>query len=240
MLGHLKTGGKETRKFCIEFLGRLISQQWNPTYKRVVWELASELPFAPTSFIRSIYLELVDGLTTHVSTKLFWSTFLDAYYTLSKDKWSNVVIKFWTVSPNIYKKIRFEDSKNKERIINILRDNEKLKPFIREHAEKSYQDIMNMDSITVSMRSQAQEEEKKLIEHEKDIGEKDKFEVYKDHKLLSNGMKGYGMEYSKSSKWFLESKSTVPKSHSQAKFKKSLKKKKATKSGASRRTKINN
>ena len=55
------------------------------------------------------------------------------------------------------------DSKNKERIVNIVKgiiENDKIKPFIREYAEKSYEKIMSVDVLSVSERSEKEEEEK--------------------------------------------------------------------------------
>ena len=39
-------------------------------------------------------------------------------------------------------------------------ENDKIKPFIREYAEKSYEKIMSLDVLSVSERSEKEEEEK--------------------------------------------------------------------------------
>ena len=105
-----------------------------------------------------------------------------------------------------------------------------FKPSIKEHAEKCYEKIATMGVISGTMKTLRIEEEKKMMEHEKDIGERDKLEFYKDKKLLHNGMKGYGMDYGNTnSNYFIGSKSSFPKTSSQAKIKKTTKKKKVAK-----------
>lgn len=101
---------------------------------------------------------------------------------------------------------------------------------MKEQAAKCYEKIASMGIVSGAMKTLRIEEEKKMMEHEKDIWERDKLEFYKEKKLLHNGIKGYGMDYGNiNSQCFIESKSSFPKSASQAKIKKTVKKKKVVK-----------
>lgn len=111
VLNHLRKDGKETRKSCIVFLWKLIPLNTSYGFRRDICDLSTSLPYATSSFTRWIYLEFLSEVQKYVSKKYFWMNFLDSYYLLSKDKWSNVLIKFWNVAPIIFKKVNYEDSK---------------------------------------------------------------------------------------------------------------------------------
>ena len=111
ILTHLRKDGRETRKSCIMFLWRLIPLNTSYSFRRDIWDLSTSLPYATSSFTRWIYLEFLNEVIKFVSKKYFWVNFIDSYYLLSKDKWSNVLIKFWNIAPNIFKKVNYEDSK---------------------------------------------------------------------------------------------------------------------------------
>jgi len=108
---------------------------------------------------------------------------------------------------------------NRERIVNIIKGiaENNIKPSVKEQAAKCYEKIASMGIASGAMKTLRIEEEKKMMEHEKDIWDRDKLEFYKEKKLLHNGIKGY------------ESKSSFPKSSSQVKIKKTVKKKKVVK-----------
>ena len=64
----------------------------------------------------------------------------------------------------------FEDSKNKERIVNIMKgliESDKIKPYVKEYVEKSYERILSYGTVNTVQRSIREEEEKKLVDHEK-------------------------------------------------------------------------
>lgn len=231
IITHLKKGGKETRNFWIQFLCRTISENTNAGYKRELWDLSASLPYATCSFTRWIYLEFIAELWDHISKKLFWSQFLDAFYLLSKDKWANVIIKFWAVAPKIYRKVSFDDAKNKDRMINIMKslmDSEKIKPYVKEFVTKGYKEMVGVGLLSTTEKNLRAEEEKKMFDHEKDISAKDKVDIYKDVKI-PNGIKGAKYDtkgYTGSKSTPIDSKPAIPKTTSMNKLKKSLKKKK--------------
>ena len=111
ILTHLRKHGKETRKSCIMFMWRLIPINTNYSFRRDICDLSTSLPYATSSFTRLIYLEFLNEVIKFVSKRYFCMNFIDSYYLLSKDKCSNVLIKFWNITPNIFKKVNYEDSK---------------------------------------------------------------------------------------------------------------------------------
>ncbi len=85
---------------------------------------------------------------------------------------------------------------NRERIVNIqtkLTNDGRIKVY----AEQSYEKIASMGILSGTLKSLRQEEEKKMIEHEREIIDKEKADLYKDKKVHSNGIKGYSGDYSK-------------------------------------------
>lgn len=138
-----------------------------------------------SSYTRLIYLEFIDELVNYVSKKYFCINFLDSYYLLSKDKCSNVLIKFCKISPNIFKKVSFEDSKNKDRIINILKgmsERDNVGPNVKEFVEQSYKQILDNLHLTTAQKQIREEEEKKFLAQEKEICMKEKSDVIKERR----------------------------------------------------------
>jgi len=116
-------------------------------------------------------------------------------------------------------------------IVKSLIENDKIKPYIKEFAEKGYERIINFGVTTPVQKSIREEEEKKWTEHEKKTsGDKDKMEFYTNRRIPTNGFKSYGKEYNKRRSYTpIGSKSSVPKTSSNAKLKKPIKKKKVVK-----------
>lgn len=213
-------------------------------FRREVCDLAASLPYASSSFTRMIYLEFVNEIVNHVSKKLFCSTFLDAYYMLSKDKCANVLIKFCKVAPNVFRKASFEDAKNKERMVNVIRgliESEKVKPVVREFAQEGLERILGSGILSSSQKQARDEEEKKFLEEEKELA-RDKFDPYKEKRTPPNGASkatGYeSVKFPGSRTAVGDTKTGIPKTTSQSKLKKAVvKKKPAKKDDATPKTK---
>jgi hypothetical protein len=127
--------------------------------------------------------------------------------------------------------VSFEDAKNKERIINIMKsllDSDKIKPYVKEFVEASYKQMVGMGVLSVAEKNHRSEEEKKMFDHEKDISSKDGIGVYKDMKKTPNGIKvGYDKRgYTGVRSAQMDCKPGIPKTASNSKLKRSLKKKK--------------
>lgn len=163
VLAQLKKGAKETRLSWIHFLCRSLTLESSDQLKEDTIDLCSSLPYATWSFTRLIYLEFINELVDFISKKYFWSTFLDAFYLLSKDKWVNVIIKFAKIAPNIFKKVNYDDTKNRDRIINILKalsESDKIKHYAKEFLQSSLIEIQGSKTLSTSDKEMRDEEEK--------------------------------------------------------------------------------
>lgn len=88
---------------------------------------------------------------------------MDAFYLLSKDKCLNVIIKFAKVAPVVFNKVNYEDARNKERIINILKwmvDNDKIHPSSKEFIKESYKKVLSLVTVPPADKVARDEEEK--------------------------------------------------------------------------------
>ena len=75
----------------------------------------------------------------------------------------NVIIKFSKVAPVVFKKVNYEDTRNKERVINIMKwmaDNEKLHPSSKEFIKEGYSKILALVSVPSADKVARDEEEK--------------------------------------------------------------------------------
>lgn len=203
-------------------------------------DLAASLPYTTSSFTRMVYLELIAELVNHVSKKYFCNTFLDAYYLLSKDKCSNIIIKFSNIAHLIYKKVGYEDSRNKERMINIMKglmDSDKIKPYVKEFVAEGYKKMIGLPSLSAAEKAIRDEEEEKFVAHEKSAAKSNKMDIYKEKRTFSNGLSrgasgGSGKFSGRVGTG--DQKPGIPKTASKSNFKKSLKKKKEKKDTSSK------
>jgi len=151
IISHLKKGWKATRDLWILFIWKLMPINSTYTFRKDVYDLATNLPYATWSYKRLIYLEFIDAIVSYVSKKLFLSNFIDSYYMLSKDKWVNVIIKLCQITPKIFKKVSYDDARNKERIINIIKgmkDSEKYTGTTMEIIDSTYMRLLNLRIIS--------------------------------------------------------------------------------------------
>lgn len=166
---HLKKGSKSTRELWILFLVKLLKVNQTPGYLKEIFDLATSLPFTTWWYKRVIYLELLEHIVSHVSKKTFCDVFIDSYYMLSKDKWASIIIKFCQITPKIFKKVSYDDPRNKERIINIikaLKENLKYIGSTNEQINETYAELLNLQIFSASQKKVHEEEEKVLSQME--------------------------------------------------------------------------
>lgn len=155
IFSHLKKDGRGTRELWILFLCKLLQINTSSSFRNEVIEQVTSLPYTTWSYKRMIYLEFINIVVDYISKKLFWIHFLDSYFMLSKDKWANIIIKFCLVTPKIFRKVSYDDSRNKERIINILKsmkDNDKNKWTVRDTVEQTYAKLLNLRIISIDQK----------------------------------------------------------------------------------------
>jgi hypothetical protein len=115
-------------------------------------------------------------------------------------------------------------------MINIMKgliETDKIKPYIKEFVEKGYTKMINSAIISTSDKEIRGEEEKKMLMHEKEIAEQEKYDLYKDKRVTSNGTKGSGShKYVSNKSNSIDLKPSIPKATSAINLKKSIKKKK--------------
>jgi len=70
---------------------------------------------------------------------------------LCKDKWPNVIIKFWKVAPKVFQKVNYDDARNKERMINIfksMKDSDKFSPSVKEVIQNTYDHLLTLRIVS--------------------------------------------------------------------------------------------
>lgn len=85
--------------------------------------------------------------------KMFCVNFLDSFYMLTKDKCPNVIIKLWNITQKVFSKVSYDDPRNKERIINVVRlmgESEKIKGSAKEIVDQTYIKLINQKIISSS------------------------------------------------------------------------------------------
>lgn len=116
-------------------------------------------------------------------------------------------------------------------MINIMKgliESEKIKHYVKEFVQNGYNKMIKAAIVSTTDKAQREEEEKEMLDHEKQISEQEKYDFYKDKRLASNGIKGSGSDkYSSNKLNSIDLKPSIPKTQSQSKIiKKPIKKKK--------------
>ena len=75
-------------------------------------------------------IDLCEEATSRFSQSYYKTVFLESFLILGKDKCPNVLMNFCWVAPKVAAKIAYKDTKNYERLVNILKDMSSVPPVM--------------------------------------------------------------------------------------------------------------